>query len=235
MDQLEKSGFSWWLWDEYRITDLQCHREYNSVKSIVTETHGEWLNASALAGIAALLEDAELHDELKSGWIGTPTTVASLVGLLADLPDQPPSIVNLESVNLFRHDSISIIQIRTIPTNSTYLVDVNTIQTEAFSAVATNWHTFKSMRESEAILRACFDIRNDSDALFDLYHVKVAGICDIQLMELATRFFSKICQQLGQMYQEEPVVTAKERREWIENKEKGKRLFAPECGDATRY
>lgn len=91
------------------------------------------------------------------------------------------------------------------------------------------------MRESEAILRACFDIRNDSDALFDLYHVKVAGICDIQLMELATRFFSKICQQLGQMYQEEPVVTAKERREWIENKEKGKRLFAPECGDATRY
>jgi hypothetical protein len=37
------------------------------------------------------------------------------------------------------------------------------------------------------------------------------------------------------MYREEPAVTAKERREWIENKEKGKLLFAPECGEATRY
>jgi exonuclease 3'-5' domain-containing protein 1 len=201
------------------------------VKSTVTETHEECVNASALAEIAALLDDAQLHDELQSGLIDTPTAVALLVGLLADLPDQPPSIyVDLEGVNLSRHGSISIIQIHILPTNSTYLVDVNTIRTEAFSTVATNGHTLKSILESEAIPKAFFDIRNDSDALFDIYHVKVSGICDIQLMELATRSFSKkACQRLGQMYREGPANDCK-RREWMENKEKSKRLFAPECG-----
>ena len=149
---------------------------------------------SALAEIAALLEESQLHGELQSGLIDTPTAVASLVGLLVDFPDQPPSIyVDLEGFNLSRHSSIFIIQIHTLPTNSTYLVDVYTRQTEAFSTVATNRHNLKSILESEAILKASLDIRNDSDALFGLYHVKVAGICDIQLMELATRFFSKSC------------------------------------------
>ena len=207
------------------------------VKSTVTETHEECVNASAFAEIAALLEDAQLDDELQYGLIDTPTAVASLVGLLVDLPDQPPSIyVDLEGFNLSRHSSIFIIQIHTLPTNSTYLVDVYTRQTEAFSTVATNRHNLKSILESEAILKASLDIRNDSDALFGLYHVKVAGICDIQLMELATRSFSKSCDNgLAKCIERDLPITARERGEWMENREKGKRLFAPECGKATRY
>jgi len=136
------------------------------------------VNVSALAEIAALLEESQLHGELQSGLIDTPTAVASLVGLLVDFPDQPPSIyVDLEDFNLSRHSSISIIQIYILPINSTFLVDVYTHQTEAFSTVATNEHILKSILECEAILKASLNIRNDSDALFGLYHVKVAGIC----------------------------------------------------------
>jgi exonuclease 3'-5' domain-containing protein 1 len=53
--------------------------------------------------------------------------------------------------------------------------------------------TLKGILESDSIPNVFFDIRNDSDALFSHFGISIAAVHDIQLMELATRNFSKRC------------------------------------------
>jgi exonuclease 3'-5' domain-containing protein 1 len=102
---------------------------------------------------------------------------------LSDLTTHPPSLyVDVEGINLSRHRRIPILQIHVHPTNETYLVDVHTLKDEAFSTSASNGHTLQSILESEETPKAIFDVRNDSDALYSLYGIKVANIWDIQLM-----------------------------------------------------
>jgi exonuclease 3'-5' domain-containing protein 1 len=137
-------------------------------------------NRSEVADILHVLESTQLHDNCPSDLVDTRTAIASLVTSLSDLPTHPPSLyVDIEGINLSRHGSISILQIHVHPTNETYLVDVHTLKDEAFSTSASNGHTLKSILESEEIPKAFFDIRNDSDALYSLYGIKVANIWDI--------------------------------------------------------
>lgn len=198
----------------------------------IEDTRAEMTDGDAVINIANGLEKTQLHDALPSGLVDSPAAIVSLVDSLSNLPNHPPSIyVDIEGVNLSRHGSISILQIHILPANETYLVDVHTLGEGAFSTVATNGDTLKSIFESEAILKAFFDIRNDSDALYGLFGVKVAGICDVQLMELATRSFSRRCVNgLAKCIERDLPMTLKERSDWKMSKEKGLRLFAPERG-----
>ncbi|KAI8943043.1 hypothetical protein NX059_001079 [Plenodomus lindquistii] len=199
---------------------------------IVEDTSTKTTEEKEIVEIVNAFEDAQLHDTLPSGWIDTRAAVASLVGLLSDLPTHPPSMyVDLEGVNLSRHGSISILQIYVLPANETYLVDVHTLKDEAFSTSASNGHTLKSIFESEAIPKALFDVRNDSDALYSLYGIKVAKIWDIQLMELATRSASKrYLSGLAKCIERDLPMTPKERHDWKTCKERGVKLFDPKCG-----
>jgi exonuclease 3'-5' domain-containing protein 1 len=158
--------------------------------------------------------------------------VASLVESISDLPTRPPSIyVDLEGVNLSRHGTISILQLFILPTNQTYLVDVYTLGEAAFLTCAANGKTLKTILESEAIPKAFFDVRNDSDALYSHFGINLAGICDIQLMELATRSFSKRCVNgLAKCIEKDLAMTKREKRIWMSTKETGIKLFAPERG-----
>lgn len=164
--------------------------------------------------------------------VDPPAAIVSLVDSLSDLPNHPPSIyVDIEGVNLSRHGSISILQLHILPTDETHLIDVHTLGEEAFSTVATNGDTLKDILESESIIKVFFDIRNDSDALYSLFGIRVAGICDIQLMELATRSFSRRCiNGLAKCIERDLPMTLKERSHWKMSKEKGVRLFASERG-----
>ena len=215
-----------------RLLTITATENPTMVTWTIEGTHAERTHGNGVVEIADVPENVPLHDKLPSGLVDTPAAIASLVGSLSDLPNQPPSIyVDLEGINLSRHGSISIIQIHVLPTNSTYLVDVHTLREKAFSTIASNGHTLKSIFESKAIPKAFFDIRNDSDALYSLYGVKVAGICDIQLMELATRSFSKRCiNGLAKCIERDLLMTLKERQDWMITKERGVRLFAPERG-----
>lgn len=75
-----------------------------------------------------------------------------------------------------------------------------------------------------------YDVRNDSDALYNLHRVTLAGIYDLQLLEWATRrtlsqgtrFLHGLKRSIG-MY-----VTAP--REWKTVKDAGCALFAPGLG-----
>jgi exonuclease 3'-5' domain-containing protein 1 len=185
-----------------------------------------------ILAIVGSIERTKLEEAQPSGLVDTCAAVASLVQSISDLPKHPPSIyVDLEGVNLSRHGTISILQLFVLPTNQTYIVDIHTLGDAAFLTCATNGKTLKSILESDAIPKAFFDVRNDSDALYSHFGIALAGICDIQLMELATRSFSKRCVNgLAKCMERDLSMTTRERQIWMSTKETGIRLFAPERG-----
>ncbi|KFY91373.1 hypothetical protein V498_05510 [Pseudogymnoascus sp. VKM F-4517 (FW-2822)] len=158
--------------------------------------------------------------------------VAHLVDSLLDLPASPPSIsIDIEGVNLCRSGSISILQILVLPHDKTYLVDVHVLKDDAFTTVGEEGQTLKDVLESATIPKVFFDVRNDSDALFSHFGVNLVCIQDIQLMQLATRTYSrKYVNGLSKCIEEDITMTASENRQWMEGKGKGKCLFAPELG-----
>lgn len=186
---------------------------------------------SVLAVINSL-EKASLTEAQPTGLIDTSEAVAFLVSTLSSLPAHPPSIyVDLEGVELSRRGTISILQLFILPTNRTFLIDVHSLGEAAFTTPSSNGQTLKTILESEDVPKAFFDVRNDSDALYSHFGINLAGICDIQLMELATRSFSKRCVNgLAKCIERDLKMTKKERQDWLANKEAGKKLFAPECG-----
>ncbi|OAL46891.1 hypothetical protein IQ07DRAFT_658231 [Pyrenochaeta sp. DS3sAY3a] len=167
-----------------------------------------------------------------NGLIDTPEAMASLLDSLVDLPNQPPPLyIDLEGINLSRHGSISIMQLYILPRLETHLIDIHKLGSAAFTTPSTNGNTLKAILESPTITKAFFDVRNDSDALFSLFNISLAGICDIQLMELATRDFSKRCVKgLAKCMERDLTMTPTERRTWLAGKEAGVKLFAPERG-----
>jgi exonuclease 3'-5' domain-containing protein 1 len=178
------------------------------------------------------LQETQPHQVPPSGLIDTPAAIALLVASLSDLPNHPPSLYfDLEGINLSRHGSISILQLHVLPTNKTYLVDMHTLKAEAFSTASPNGQTLQTILESANIQKAFFDIRNDSDALYSLYNISVAGIHDIQLMELATRPFSKrFIRGLARCIKEDLDMPSAELLKWRITKDRGVALFAAEHG-----
>lgn len=103
-------------------------------------------------------------------------------------PTDPPSLYfDIEGQNLGRHGTMSILSLFIHPGDTTYLIDVHTLQGNTFDTANEEGTTLKGVLESSTVPKGFFDIRNDSDALFSLFGIKVAGVHDIQLMELARR------------------------------------------------
>lgn len=118
-----------------------------------------------------------------------------------------------------------------LPKNRTYLIDIHTLKGEAFTTAGVTGQTLKDILKSETVPKAFFDVRNVSDALFSHFGVNLAGIHDIQLMELATRTRSKRCVNwLAKCIDYDLALTTAEKRTWIEAKDKGRKLLAPELG-----
>lgn len=78
-----------------------------------------------------------------------------------------------------------------------------------------------------------FDVRNDSDALFSLYGISLAGVQDLQLMELATkrqgRSTKYVC-GLAKCIERDVQMTAEQKRKWLDVKEKVRQAFSSETG-----
>ncbi|KAL4871476.1 hypothetical protein BDV12DRAFT_194241 [Aspergillus spectabilis] len=164
--------------------------------------------------------------------IDTTAAIGELIELLTDVPNNPPSVyVDLEGMKLSRHGSISIMQIFSLPRNEVYLIDVHTLGQEAFSYPSTSGKTLKGILEDENIQKAFFDVRNDSDALYTHFGIHLAGIQDIQLLELATRSGSRrFINGLARCIEHDAGLTWSEASMWKDIKDNGRRLFAPERG-----
>jgi exonuclease 3'-5' domain-containing protein 1 len=178
------------------------------------------------------LAKVNIHSHPVADLLDTAGGISALVDIIYGQPAKPPSLyIDLEGVNLSRHGSISILQIYLQPENRTYLVDIHTLGHTAFSTRGSNGSTLKELLESESIPKVFFDVRNDSDALYSHFQIKLAGIQDLQLMELATRTFSKAhVNGLGRCIERDAPLSSSERVTWKLAKEKGLKLFAPERG-----
>lgn len=161
-------------------------------------------------------------------------TTAVLEDFLNGLPstvDSPNLYIDLEGNNLSRHGTLSLITILVEPCHTFHLIDVQVLGREAFTTADLNGTTLQQILESENIPKVFFDIRSDSDALFSLFDVRVAGIEDLQLMELGARKGSKrVVKGLARCIETDAPLSPAEREEWKAARDKGKALFSPERG-----
>lgn len=185
-----------------------------------------------------------LHEGSPSGLIDSAAGIAGVVDTIASLPTSPaiPKLfLDLEGTNLARNGTIAILQIHIAsagPTGeykggNTYLLDIHTLGALAFSTpgLTDSGRNLKGILEDATIPKVFFDVRNDSDALYALYQINLSGIHDLQLMELASRSFSRRCVNgLTKCIERDLSMSFTERQTCMAVKEKGLKLFAPERG-----
>ncbi len=127
-------------------------------------------------------------------FIESYSSLADLLDSLNDLATSPPSLyLDLEGNNLSRYGSVSIVQLFVQPRQQVYLIDTCTLGSHAFTTAGSSGKTLKLVLESTAIPKVFFDVRNDSDALFSHFGIRLSNVEDLQLMESATRTSAGKC------------------------------------------
>jgi len=138
----------------------------------------------------------------------------------------------LEGVDLSRNGRISILQIYANASDIIWLIDITVLKELGFHHKDDEGRCLKDILQAKTTKKLFFDVRNDADALFNLYGIDLANTYDLQLLEVAVRrtakpyVFSKIVSGLGktlQLYVSPP-------EEWQRVKDAGVALFAPEKG-----
>lgn len=109
--------------------------------------------------------------------IDTPAGVTRVLDKLSLYLPTSPCYVDLEGIRLSRDGTISLVQIFVQEEGVVYLIDIFTLGAKAFTTPGSTGTTLKSILESPSATKYFFDVRNDSDALFSLYGIKLAGIC----------------------------------------------------------
>lgn len=166
--------------------------------------------------------------------VDSSTALEALLDCLENIPTQPPSLyLDLEGVRLSRHGTISIMQICVLPRNQVFLVEIHVLQGKAFSIPNHSGTTLKSVLESEMVPKVFFDVRNDADALFAHFQVSIQGVHDIQLLEVATRSYSKErVAGLAKCIENDLHLAAEAKEAWKATKQRGHALFASEHGES---
>ena len=164
--------------------------------------------------------------------VDTECSLVALLDCLENLPTQPPSLyLDLEGVRLSRYGSISIVQLFVLPRNHVFLIDIFVLQRDAFRIANQSGTDLRSILESPLVPKVCFDIRNDSDALFAHFAISMRGFNDVQLLEIATRSYSKErVAGLAKCIESDAQLTTEAKEAWKATKQKGLSLFAAEHG-----
>lgn len=164
--------------------------------------------------------------------VDTPAAVKSLVDTLAHLQRSFGSIyMDLEGINLSRHGSISLIQILAPSFEQAFIVDIHILGMTAFDTVGSEGKSLKDVMESKTIKKYLFDVRNDSDALYALFGVRLAGVVDVQLLELASRKGMKyaLC-GLAKCIEQEQALPSQALLQWQNTKKDVTKRFDPKLG-----
>ncbi|EMT73416.1 hypothetical protein ACKRZS_013096 [Fusarium odoratissimum] len=127
------------------------------------------------------------EDEPRIIWVGDRETLYDVLDDLDDIPKFKPRLFITLEGNYVGHDTrISIMQIYNAVSHRLYLIDVYWLGATTFWAF-NRFKTFlKGILESEDIIKVFFDAKKYSEALYSQYKIKLAGVHDLQLMELAT-------------------------------------------------
>jgi exonuclease 3'-5' domain-containing protein 1 len=105
---------------------------------------------------------------------------------------RPSYFLDLEGQDLGRDGTLDILQLYHRNSHTTYLIRIHKLGHDAFDTPGTETAmTLRGLLENEFIPKVLFDVRNDSDALFGLFGVKLRCVRDLQLMEVAARSGNK--------------------------------------------
>lgn len=164
--------------------------------------------------------------------VDTEDQIVSMLGALASLKSPPKSIfVDMEGINLSRHGSLSLVQIYAPESRDIFIVDIHTLDDQAFDIPGPQGNTLKNVLEGSEITKYLFDARNDADALYALFNIRLAHVIDVQLLELASRTGSKhVLRGLAACIEQEQVLTEAATGQWKGTKEEGAKLFSPKLG-----
>lgn len=181
--------------------------------------------------------------------------MASVTPILVDTPDTldtflnnlPPAgtlYMDLEGNRLSRHGTLDIMTILPQPERETRNAPPAPAQSDAYVVnvhklgAATFDHGAPSLRailEGTTHTKAFWDVRNDSDALYAHFGVALAGVVDVQLLELlggtrpARMRRERVC-GLQQAVGMGTALTLQERAGWVAAKQVGQVLFRPDAG-----
>ena len=164
------------------------------------------------------------------------TLLDKLAGITLSPPllDAPSLYFDIEGVQLGRHGSIAIITLFVLSDGSVYLIDVRALGSAAFSTKNRQEYSMKSILEFPGVPKVFFDVRNDSDALFNLYGISLAGVQDLQLMALAANteglYPSERVPSLARCIERDLPATAELKEDWLEIKKQTSRIFDPKKG-----
>ena len=89
--------------------------------------------------------------------------------------------VDLEGDNLSRHGKINYIQIYAVATNKIFIFDCANLEKTDVKRV------LSPIFDDASIAKYMFDCRSDVDALYHQYDIKLTGVLDLQLYEIAYR------------------------------------------------
>lgn len=117
----------------------------------------------------------------------------------------------------------------------TYIIDRCALENLAFATTSTDGrYTLKSILEDATVPKVFFDVRMDSDALYGQYSIALAGVIDLQLMELASRtkagWADGRVKELKRCLEVDANMKPEEKLRVQHVKDLGKRMFAPEVG-----
>ena len=102
----------------------------------------------------------------------------------------PALFLDADGRRLCRTGPLAILELH-INTNDqmhTYLIHVHCLEDRTFSINSTDGrYTLRAILEDPAIPKVFFDVRMDADAPYAQYQITLAGIIDVQLMELSAR------------------------------------------------
>ncbi|KAJ7779269.1 ribonuclease H-like domain-containing protein [Mycena metata] len=164
-------------------------------------------------------------------------TLPLLHSCLAALANTTSLAVDLEGVALCRSGTLCLVQLKASGSDVIWLIDVVVLGASAFEESGPGGKSLKRVLESRSVKKIFFDVRNDSDALFNLFGITLANVYDLQLLEVAVRssqpgrpprFLKGLVPSLETYVA--PLKSAAVVRNWGRVKEAGLRLFAPERG-----
>ncbi|KAI9367753.1 ribonuclease H-like domain-containing protein [Aspergillus egyptiacus] len=160
--------------------------------------------------------------------VDSRTTLLPLLENLESVSTQYPVFLDLKGVNLGREGSISILSLALPSIRLTYLVDILTMRESAFNTETIRGNSLRKLLESPEVIKIFFDVRMQSDALFNLYSISLQGIRDLQLMELATREGSKErLSSLTACMQQHSSLSVDNKAEWRSQKQVSEHLYDP--------
>lgn len=206
---------------------LVFHKIMPAVENIRRRfTESDTVKASKKTGRITPLPNYKVVHEM------TKKEVAEMVGLILGYRQPyaktPLIYIDLEGDNLGRNGELELAQIYLASASTVYLVYINFLGNSAFDTPAMSHQpmTLKDILESSTIIKAFWDCRSDSDALYFHFSIRLdaAAVVDLQLLACATEKDAgsrKTAKSLESAVHSRLNLPRLQEEQWLESKSEG--------------